>query len=231
MTGLVAGQPLEVSVGVVTIYANGLDQTHDGIRSLPCAKVAYVKSILFGFKGWDRYILVEDESAKLVIQHHIDKHCLPTYYRHLIIEVGGVGQVMSLLERNRILGFLAPADAVIAILDGDQAGEGHANGVDAYCMPLWSLESAFEAAYEKPTFTPKLPDTVQASLPVKGRPKALHKAYRRYRYKSDIEIVELSCAPQAIAIQKFSEAVLSPFLSTHPAPLVLAPELPSSPEA
>jgi ABC-type dipeptide/oligopeptide/nickel transport system ATPase subunit len=81
---------------------------------------AFVKSVMFGFKGWDRYILVEDEAAKLVVQHLIDKHCLPVYNRFFIIEVGGAGQVISLLQRNRVHEFLAPANAVIAILDGDQ---------------------------------------------------------------------------------------------------------------
>ncbi|NZD45249.1 hypothetical protein EWH46_16890 [Sphaerotilus sulfidivorans] len=174
---------------------------------------AYVKSLLFGFHGWDRYILVEDESAKMVIQHHIDLHCRPTYYSYLIIPVGGVTQVTGLLQRNRDHGFLAPADAVIAILDGDQAETGNVTKADTYCMPLRSLESAFEALYDQPGFSPKLPDGEK--IPDKGRGKHIYKAYRRYRLLSDAEIVERVCVPQAEKIQSFSEQILRPFLSSR----------------
>lgn len=183
---------------------------------------AYVNSLLFGFQGWDRYILVEDESAKMVIQHHIDRYCRPTHYSYLIIEVGGAGQVISLLDRNRAQEFLAPANSVMAILDGDQKDKGHAAGVGRYCMPLMSLESAFETVYDHPDFTPRLPDSV--TLPAeKGRAKALYKAYRRH--KPDMDIVELACSSKSDEIQAFAEQILRPFLSirsgasdiTHPA--------------
>lgn len=174
---------------------------------------AYVKSLLFGFKGWDRYILVEDEAAKLVIQHHIDKYCIPSYYSYLIIPVGGAGNVIGLLERNRTHEFLAPGEDVIAILDGDQAGTGNANNPSTYCMPLWSLESAFETVYDQPDFVPKLPANVQ--LPAEGRHKALYKAYRRLQLRSDADIVELACAPKIDDISIFAEQVLRPFLSAQ----------------
>jgi hypothetical protein len=184
-----------------------------GHSTLEERSFAYVKSLLFGFRGWDRYILVEDEAARLVIQHHINSYCLTSYFHYLIIEVGGVGQVLSLLQRNRDQGFLAPADAVIAILDGDQAGTGNAVMPATQCMPLWSLESAFETAYDQPGFTPRLP--ANERLPEKGRDKAIYKAFRRYRLLSDTEIVELACAPKAGEIQAFAEQILGPFLSSR----------------
>lgn len=186
---------------------------------------AYVKSLLFGFQGWDRYILVEDEAARLVIQHLIDRHCMPAYYSYLIIEVGGVGQVISLLQRNRAHEFLAPAVAVIAILDGDQKQTGHAKEADTYCMPLWSLESAFETLYDQPGFSPKLPDGER--IPDKGRGKHIYKAYRRYRLLSDAEIVELACAPQVDEIQAFAEQILRPFLSSRPGAAEVGPVTPA----
>lgn len=186
-----------------------------GKSTLEERSFAFVKSLMFGFRGWDRYILVEDEAAHLVVRHLIDRHCKPAYYSHFIIEVGGAGQVISLLQRNRTHGFLAPADAVIAILDGDQAETGHAEEPCTHCMPLRTLESAFEAVYDKPDFMPRLPDNVQAALPVTRRDKALYKAYRRLQLRTNAEIVELACAPQAGDMQAFAERVLRPFLSAQ----------------
>lgn len=177
---------------------------------------SFVKSLLFGFHGWDRYILVEDEAAKLVVEHLIHTNAIPGYYKYLIIEVGGAGQVISLLQRNRVAEFLGPAGSVIAILDGDQAHTGHARERDTYCMPLHTLEGAFEIAYDHPDFTPRLPESVVTALPVKGRHKALFKAYRRARLKPDSQIVESACAAQATELEAFADEVLRPFL----APLV-----------
>lgn len=190
---------------------------------------AFVKSLMFGFRGWDRYILVEDEASRLVVQHLIDRHCTPAYFSYFIIEVGGAGQVISLLQRNQAHGFLAPADAVIAILDGDQADTGHADEPDTYCMPLRTLERAFEAAYDQPDFTPRLPENVHAALPVVGRHKALYKAYRRFRLRTDAEIVELACAPQAGVMRTFADQVLRPFLSAPPDEADVAPAAPMQP--
>ncbi|MBI3350804.1 MAG: ATP-binding protein [Burkholderiales bacterium] len=185
---------------------------------------SYVKSVMFGFHGWDRYILVEDEEAKQIVQHLIAKHCTPAFYSHHIIEVGGAGQVVSLLQRNRAQRFLAPAEAVIAILDGDQAVTGHANEPDTYCMPLASLESAFEAVYDQPDFAPRLPPNTEAAIQPHGRHKALYKAYRRLRLLSDQRIVEVACEPHAAALQVFAEQVLVPFLSNHPGDGLIAPD-------
>ena len=190
---------------------------------------AFVKSLMFGFRGWDRYILVEDEAARMVVQHLIDMHCTGAYYSYFIIEVGGAGQVISLLQRNRTYGFLAAADAVIAILDGDQAGTGHANEPDTYCMPLWSLESAFETVHDQPGFAPRLLDSVYRSLPPKGekgRPKALLKACRRELRLPDAKIVQLACAPQAYDMEAFAERVLRPFLSAPPSATDIASAAP-----
>lgn len=178
---------------------------------------SFIKSLMFGFRGWDRYVLVEDEEARLVVQYLIDRHCIPTYYRYYIIEVAGAHQVVSLLERNRIHGFLAPAAEVIAILDGDQAGKNHANGPDTYCMPLQSLESALEALYDQPGFARKLPENAHAALPTAGRAKAIYKALLRHRLLTATEIVELTYSAQARDMQAFAEQVLRPFLSARPA--------------
>lgn len=173
---------------------------------------SYIKSLMFGFQGWDRYILVEDEAAKAVVDRLISSYCTPTHFSHFIIEVGGAGQVVSLLKRNRIHGFLGPAAAVIAILDGDQAAKGHAAVADTHCLPLWSLETAFESLYEDAAFKPKLPDPVYATLPHgAGRPKALYREFRRRHPGQDV--IGIVCRSHAVDLQDFAERILKPFLS------------------
>jgi hypothetical protein len=188
----------------------------EGKSILEKRSFSFVKSLLFGFSGWDRYILVEDENAKAIIEHHIRLHCLSIKYECIVIPVGGAGQVLALMERNRSHNFLGPPDAVIAILDGDQRTTGNANSPSTYCMPLNSLESAFEEIYEQADFIPKLPSSIYNALPPrngKGRPKALMKAFLRATPMSKEWMVESVCAPHANEIQSFAQEVLLPFLS------------------
>jgi energy-coupling factor transporter ATP-binding protein EcfA2 len=180
--------------------------------NLEARSFSYVKSVMFGFQGWDRYILVEDESAKAVVEWIIASYCAPTHHSHFIIEVGGAGQVISLLQRNRTHGFLGPDAAVIAVLDGDQKSMGHANGQAIHCMPLQSVEAAFEAIYEDPQFAPRLPQAVDAAIQRgPGRAKALYKAFRRSHPGQDP--VDIVCAANAAELKTFANLVIKPFLS------------------
>lgn len=173
---------------------------------------SYVKSLMFGFHGWDRYILVEDDATKAVIGRLIANYCAPTFFSYFIIEVGGAGQTISLLQRNRTHEFLGPARAVIAILDGDQVEKAHASEPGTYCMPLWTVESAFEKIYEEAGFTPKLPESTYAALPVgSGRPKGLYKVFRRWYPQEDV--IGIVCSSHYASLQEFAERVLKPFLS------------------
>ena len=98
----------------------------NGIASITPATYSYTKARLFGFTGWDRYILTEDLVLTGLIDMLIANHCGPCFYKHKLIHIGGGSQVVHLLGRNRTEGFLARRENVIAILDGDQKNEPHA---------------------------------------------------------------------------------------------------------
>lgn len=191
-------------------------ETIDDKSTLIDRSFAFIKSVLFGFAGYDRYILVEDDAAQLVIQHHIDHYCGTIFNTYLIISAGTASSVIGLLNRNIKHGFLASQQAVIAILDGDQAGTELSKNPSTYCMPLPSLESAFNNVYSQADFSPKLKDSTALGVPPigsKGYKKALYKVYRNTAMLSVDEMVERSCKPYLNEIKEFSDRVLTPFLS------------------
>lgn len=67
---------------------------------------SYIKAILFGFSGWDRYILTEDDRLHAFLHHLISRKCSPPFFRVKIIHIGGHPQVVGLLDRNRDEQFL-----------------------------------------------------------------------------------------------------------------------------
>ena len=103
---------------------------------------SYVKSILYGFSGWDRYILTEDEVLQGFLESLIRKRFQDVFFRYKIIYVGGGAQVVDLLKRNWGSQFFSEPKNVIAILDGEFKTTHFAKECSVYCLPFESVEKA-----------------------------------------------------------------------------------------
>lgn len=147
---------------------------------------SYVKSLMFGFTGRDRYILTEDEVLKDFLEYVIRRYCPRRFYSYYVIKIGGGGQVVDLMRRNAREAFFGPVSHVIAVLDGDEWEKGHAKDARTYCIPLPSVEKALWAEYEKSEFQPRID-------PQPRNAKALFKHMIRYGILSQEEIFELLC--------------------------------------
>ncbi|WP_448110343.1 ATP-dependent nuclease [Pseudomonas lini] len=112
----------------------------------------YVKSVLFGFKGWDRYILTEDPVLEGFFKFLIAKHDIPNFYSFQIIPVGGGDNVSQLRQKNIFEGFFGPEDHVMAILDGDYEGTRSGRKKNTYCIPFLSIEKKIYEDYNSGAF-------------------------------------------------------------------------------
>lgn len=131
---------------------NYLDNENSTITITP-ASYSYVKARLFGFKGWDRYILTEDKVLVGFIDFLIAHHCPRSFFSCKIIYIGGGTQVADLLSRNEVDGFLAGPEAVIAILDGDERGKPYAAAAGVHLTPIENVEHAlYELRSNDPNF-------------------------------------------------------------------------------
>jgi len=132
-----------------------MEPQHDGVTLTP-ASYSYVKARLFGFAGWDRYILTEDKILVGLIETIIRKGCGPLFFTYKVIYVAGGTQVVDLLLRNRTERFLGEDDQVIAILDGDQRNERHAHEDGVHMIPVESVEKALGKYYAEEDFPYRL---------------------------------------------------------------------------
>ena len=131
-------------------------ERQDGQTSLLPRSYSFINSVLFGFIGWDRYILTEDEVLAALLETIIQRYCGDAFFSHKIIYAGGGSQVTDLLRRNRLEHFLAKPENVIAVLDGDQSGLQHTKSPDVHCLPIQSVEKALFGYYADPEFPYKV---------------------------------------------------------------------------
>ena len=117
---------------------------------------SYIKSRLFGFFGFDRYILTEDRVLHDFLQTFIRRCCKNVFFEYTIIYIGGGRQVVDLLVRNRRDQFFSEPNNVIAVLDGDQREEKFAQKSNVYCLPFQSVEKALYECYKEGDFPYRL---------------------------------------------------------------------------
>lgn len=120
-------------------------EDNSGNISITPTSYSFAKARLFGFSGWDKYILTEDQVLLGFIEAVIEKYCPDTFFRYKIIFIGGGSQVTSLMKHNEREQFLSSPDQVIAILDGDQKNEKFLGYPGVHTVPIESVEKAIYA--------------------------------------------------------------------------------------
>jgi hypothetical protein len=122
----------------------------------------YVKSVLFGFSGLDRYILTEDPVLEDFFKFLMTTHNIPNFYTFQIIPVGGGNNVAQLRQKNINDGFFGPEEHVMTILDGDYKDTRSGRKRNTYCIPFQSIEKKILADYESGSFA--LPSPLEVEL-------------------------------------------------------------------
>jgi len=108
----------------------------------------FVKSIMYGFSGSDRYILTEDECLENYVNYLISSSGQSVFFKFKIIYVAGGTQVIDLMKRNARDNFLSIDEHVLSVLDGDQSGERYLNGIDKISfLPFPSIEKEIYQRY------------------------------------------------------------------------------------
>ncbi|MDT8990571.1 hypothetical protein RQP54_06795 [Curvibacter sp. APW13] len=179
-----------------------LERTETGTFLTPMSFNA-VKSLLFGFKGWDKYILTEDRVLTQFLEYAIRRYCSPAFFSYQIIHASGSGQAVGLMRRNVEYQFLGPEADVICLLDGDQNRPNLPPRV--YCIPFHDVETALWNEYREPAF----PHTFGGGEILD--PKPLFREYCRSKKLSPDEIFALLCDRHHAAMTQFSQ-ILKAFL-------------------
>jgi ABC-type lipoprotein export system ATPase subunit len=171
----------------------------DGEISLLPMSFNTVKSLMFGFRGWDRYLLTEDERLVSFLRYVVARYCAPTFYTHQIMYCGGGGQTVGLMRKNAIFEFLGPSEHVITVLDGDLAKQNQEDGV--YFIPFENIETAFWTEYQRPDFPFRIENDDRLDA------KQLVKRITTEKKLSFEEIFELLCDKHNEKVNDFSKTL------------------------
>lgn len=118
-------------------------EDHAGSSTLVSRSFGYIKSDLFGFKGFDRYILTEDEVLEGFIEFVIKYHSVHCYYQHVTIGVAGVNQLRAIVEKNDSDEIFSNSSNVLCIVDGDKCDEmkqSYSGETRIVCSPMEDIE-------------------------------------------------------------------------------------------
>ncbi|MET3105629.1 ABC-type dipeptide/oligopeptide/nickel transport system ATPase subunit [Oxalobacteraceae bacterium GrIS 2.11] len=177
----------------------------DGIVRVVAESYAYIKSTLYGFVGWDRYILTEDILLVRFLEYIIKRYDVNAFYEYKIIYVGAAGSVVDLMRRNSQEKFLSEGENVISILDGDQKLEKYARKPNVFFIPIESIEKELFRFYEDK----RLPSL--GGYETKD-PKKLFKKFVESRVLSATNIFEIICVENDRELSEFAVR-LGDFLS------------------
>ncbi|WP_166369692.1 AAA family ATPase [Psychromonas sp. SA13A] len=134
-------------------------ESHDGIVSITNKSYNFIKSMLFGFKGWDKYIITEDEVLKNFIEYLLYKNGNNFFHKYIILYIGGSSNVADLVERNKQQNFFSTDENIMVIYDGDQSEAKFTINIEnAECIPFESIEKELYDSYKTtPTDFPHIP--------------------------------------------------------------------------
>lgn len=150
----------------------------------------FIKSVLFGFVGWDKYLLVEDKMTERYIEFLLEKSGGRHFFKHKIIFVGGASQVVSLMGRNAVEGFLSEERNVIAVLDGDMSEkESFRERANTFFLPFSNVENEALDRYESGGMV--LPEPVVVAGKNKNRGKNFYKQLLKRKLMTEAEVFEV----------------------------------------
>lgn len=163
-----------------TVDDGGLYYLEDnaGSVTLEQRSFGYIKSDLYGFEGYDRYILTEDEVLEGFVEYIIIFYSIRPYYQHRIIGVGGCNQLKLIVEKNDRCKIFSDSRNVLAIVDGDafpSLDQEYTGSTQIYQSPVEDIEmfiyrnrDTLLQEIERPTYTES------------NKPKTASKTYWKY---------------------------------------------------
>lgn len=167
----------------------------------------YIKSVLYGFKGWDKYILTEDKVLSSYIKHLITTILEPIFFNFIIIYAGGCDEVIDLMNRNSSIEFFCPAENVISILDGDAQHKFPQNDKILY-VPFQYIEHQLYDHYTQGDF--------QFNVNITGRKpeKNCYNQIIKNGHMSDLEIFDYLNSKKQNEVDLLKQKILT-FLSMN----------------
>lgn len=185
---------------------------NDGNCILENKSYNYIKSLLYGFTDYDKYLLVEDEVLKDFIEFVLDEEKL--FHKYIILPIGGADNVIKLMEKNRTKEVFGKVENVKSVLDGDMSSKTAYNiREDIFFLPFESIEKEFFQYFQMNEFGTFSQEQLksynfQGTLSDKRADKKIYEMFLKNKLKTEIEIFEFIKLKKVNEVDSFKNKLL-----------------------
>ena len=164
----------------------------------------YIKSLLYGFQDYDKYILVEDVMTQKYIEYLLADENI--FSKYIVIPVGGDVQVVALMDKSHSQKIFDDSENVISILDGDKNHHtAYQKREDIDFLPFKSIEKDLYEYFNDGSgfidFTTK--ELTSNNLQDEPNPKKVYKMLIRNKIKSQHEIFTFLSDKKRTEVEQF----------------------------
>jgi len=195
---------------IKTLHENELYymELNDGVCSFENKSYNYIKSLLYGFQDYDKYILTEDDMLKDYMDYLLKDEDI--FSKYLILPIGGASNTVNLMDINKKKKVFESIENVCTVLDGDVKEE-FSSKEGIYFIPFKSIEKELFKYYKQGRGIIGLLEKSFDEYNLSSEPKAkeICKMILRKQLKSKHEIFEFVTSKDQESVNKFKNDLIS----------------------
>lgn len=162
---------------------------NDGNCTIENKSYNYIKSLLYGFTDYDKYLLVEDDVLKDFIDFILSGEKI--FHKYIVLPIGGADNVVKLMEKNSEKEVFGKIENVKSVLDGDMSSKTIYNSRgDILFLPFESIEKDLYSFNLSENFINFTQEEINKFNLQNVNAKTLYKVVIREEKKTQIEIFE-----------------------------------------
>ena len=181
---------------------------NDGICLFENKSYNYIKSLLYGFQDYDKYILTEDEVLKNYIKFLLKN--IDIFTEYIILPIGGASNTVTLMNINEDKKVFESKENVCTVLDGDVKEEPFCKDKDnIYFLPFLSIEKELFKYFNDGSGFIDFTEEQLRMYNVSSTPKAkeIYKMLLRKNLKTENNIFEFLTEKNSIQVDTFKESL------------------------
>jgi len=179
----------------------------NGMCTLENKSYNYIKSLLYGFVDYDKYLLVEDDVLKEFIEYIFKEEKI--FAKYIILPIGGADNVVKLMNKNHLKQIFSQSKNVISVLDGDMSDKNaYKNRHNIKFLPFQSIEKDFYLYYQKSEFGCFTIEDLKKYSLQKETDKNIYNMFIRERIKTQQEIFDFLLSKKQTDVEKFKNDLL-----------------------
>ena len=186
----------------------------DGIATFENKSYNYIKSLLYGFHDYDKYILTEDEVLKDYMEYLLEGENI--FSKYIILPIGGASNTIELMNVNSQNEIFDVKENVCSILDADMSSKKAYQTASIYFSPFDDIEDMVLECFKEDLFgvfnNEDLKNSkkynIQRSPSHKDYSKSIYKMLLKYKLKSKKEIFDIISNTKREEVDMFKQKLI-----------------------